>query len=207
MIIEKCGLPFQRGTTFSQAGKDGTGAMVTLSDTIAKNLEGRLYQVPDTIHNTGHFITLRIVKNDSGATMAVARKFLTFTTASVSDWGRRVLAIAGDNQGERCKPMDDAYFYGTENTSTHAVMTTIADDDLFYVVEEGPCLVETASDSELGAADQGIPVTTDGDGRVELAVAGDAVNGIMLASPVAASTAATANLIYVRAGVVVDVTA
>jgi hypothetical protein len=203
MLIEKSGLPFPRGTTYSQSAKNGQNTQVTLSDTLGNNLEGRTYQVKDTIHNTGHFIRLRVVKNDSGAQLTNLRQLHSFSTASTTDWGKRIDGASG-SQGEMCKPIDDAYYYGTESTAVGGNWTAIATNDLLYVVDEGPCLVETATDSEIGNYEQGVGCASDGSGRIELAVAGDTVIGTMMSEP-AASSAVTANLIYIHPGVGVGV--
>ncbi len=201
MLIEKSGLPFPRGTTFSQAAGNGLNPLVTLTDTIAKNLEGRTFQVPDTIHNTGHFITLRVVKADvSGGTgIPVERHLQKFSSVAPEDWGRRIAGVATEDGTDVCKPLDDAYYYGTENTATHQVQTTIADQDLFYVIEEGPChiLADTTKFAVGGAA-----APSSSDGLASVAAAGDFAFGTAL--EVNDTAASTATLFYVRAGISQD---
>lgn len=120
-------LPFPRGSTNSDAG------LVDLDDSSFSDLEGKIFEVPDTVHDTGQPILLRAVKNDSGSDITVARTFMGFSTSSPNDFGRRVSGLAA--AGAICKPMDDAY----------AVGFVIPDDDIFYVVERGPCDVNTVS--------------------------------------------------------------
>jgi len=197
MIAEKI-LPFPRGQTYSQCGRTGAGALVTMADGTASHLEGRLYQVPDTIHNTGHFVTLRIVKNDQGDTaFALDRKLVSFSVASIGDWGRRIDGLATADGTDAVKPIDDAYFYGTQSTAaTTAVFHTCAALDLIYVVEEGPCrvLCDTATITA------GLMLAlSDEDGLGSPSVAGEV--GFGTAMEAGNSTASTAVLTMVRAGV------
>ncbi len=140
-------LPFPRGETMSQ------GAPITLTDAAYKDLEGKIFDVQDSKHGTGKPVRLRIVKNDSGGDLTVARTFMGFSTTSDYDYGSRSSGLAG--AGAPCKPMDDMYVVGF----------TIPDDDLFYVVESGPCYVNTA------AASVDLPAGT---------VVASAANGVIL---------------------------
>lgn len=173
------GLPFPRGKTYG----DG---VVTLTDTTAKHLEGKVYEVEDTVYGTGQTIKLRVVKNDSGADITVARKFMKFSGTDANDFGRRCAGFAS-TAGSVCKPLDEAYTVGA----------TIPDDDLFYVLEEGWGKVNTAAGSiSLGAGAE-VATTADGlIGGVE-AVAGEYVAGRV---DVACTTASTATRIWVDAG-------
>lgn len=121
-------LPFPRGQTFG----DG---VLTLSDTYHHAQEGRVYEVPDTVHGTGVKVKLRVVKNDTGAAITVARNLCEFDGPDAYDFGRRVTSFGNNlsGQGVVCKPLDDAY----------AVGQVIPDQDLFYVCEEGPCTILT----------------------------------------------------------------
>lgn len=193
MIIEKK-LPFPRGKTYSDAAGDGTGALVTMADSSpAVNLEGRTFQVPDTIHKTTHLVTLRIVRFD--AAIAVARKCLSFSVASKGDWGARVDGLAGTG-GELAKPLDDAYYYGVDGTANRAVATTIAQYDLGYVVDEGPCHVE-ATTGEKGAV--GGAVAMDELGLIGTAAAAD--TNIATFLEINDTAAVTAVLVYVKGGI------
>jgi len=197
-IIEKA-LPFPRGSTYSDA-KRGANSLVTLSDSgPASNLEGKLYQVKDTIHNTGIPVILRVVKNDSGGDLAVARKWLSFRLSNAAttpgDWGRRVDGVAGTG-GEPCKPMDDAYYYGTEDTSQGGLETTIAQYDLFYVVEAGPCLVEGQTGVAAGSAGDAVQMA--GAGRNGKAAAADTVVATYLKD--GTTSEVTAELVNVHFG-------
>ena len=119
-------LPFPRGGTMSDFGQ------VTPTDTMYSHIEGRIYRVPDTVHGTGEVVYLRAVKNDSGADITSARVFTGLSTPSDYDFGRRCSGVVG-SAGAVCKPMDDKYPVGT----------VIPDDDIFWVVEAGPCGVLT----------------------------------------------------------------
>ncbi len=197
MLIEKSGLPFPRGTTFSQCSKAGLNPLVTLADTTAKNLEGRKFQVPDTIHNTGEFIVLRVVKNHNGSALGTTRLIHKFSTASKDDWGHRIAGVADANGTLMGKPMDDAYWYGTENTANHDVFSTIPDNDLFYVVEEGPChvLCETTTKFSVGQA----AAVSDTNGHAAAAAGNDDSFGT--AGEINDTAAVTAALFYIKAGI------
>ena len=199
MLTEKV-LPFPRGTTYSQCGKDGTGALVTMADATAKELEGRLYQVRDTLHGTGQWITLRCVKNDNGDTaFALDRKLVYFNSASAGDYGRRVGGLTTANiQGRFCKPMDDAYYYGVQDTSaTSARFHTCAAMDLFYVVDEGPCRVLHETTTLISAGDPGASSAFDGIAQE----AADADYPFGTAMEDGDTAAHTATLYYVAGGI------
>lgn len=131
--IESAALPFPRGNTFNDAPP--SGGLVTLGDTGLSEYEGKIYEVPDTVHGTGRPVLLMIVKNDTGAAITVARKFCKFSAATALDWGRRIGTFPNNTAGGVCVPLDDAYTVGK----------SIADDDLFYVLLYGPCSIVTPS--------------------------------------------------------------
>ncbi len=168
-------LPFSRGSTMADKS-----ALLSLGDDTYNDLEGRCYVVPDTENGTGEPVVLRCVKNDTGSAITVTHDFYRYSTGA-KDWGRRIGAVC-DSAGEVGKPMDDAYVVGA----------TIPDDDLFYVVESGPCTVrpETSSVSLSG----GDPIATDLSGRANgaAAAAGEAV----LATIDAACTTATTEVLF-----------
>lgn len=144
----KCVLPFPRGQTASDSG-----LVASLDDDSFSGLEGRIFEAVDSVHSTGQTILLRAVKNDSGAAITVARKFCMFALTSDYDFGRRVSGYV-DTAGLPCKPMDDAYTVGF----------SIPDDDIFWVVERGPCsVVAEASSVNLAA---GAVVASDASGLV-----------------------------------------
>ncbi len=206
-IIEKT-LPFPRGAFYSEAHK-GTGALVTMGDSTAKNLEGRRYQVEDTIHKTGKHVILRVVKNDAGRDMTCSRRIVTWSSTTTNDWGNRVNDFGA--AGEPGKPIDDAYYYGPQPKYTtgleltiadRAVETTISDNDLFYVVDEGPCDIEATTNANGIAA--GIPFFCAGtgstyDGLIAEALDGNLPLGVCLEAP-SATTSITACLVEVSPG-------
>lgn len=178
-------LPFPRGSTWNQGGGNG----LTLSATLPPiTLEGRVFEVPDTEHNLGGVVKLRVVRNDTGSALVVARKFAEFASAAAGDYGRKVDTFPADTAGAVCKPVDDAY----------AVGLSIAANDLFYVVEAGPCNVTTEASSVSLAA--GAAVATDASGLVNGAAATEAefIVGTMDAASEAESTAV---LIHVLEGI------
>lgn len=173
-------LPFPRGKTYADS-------VVIMTDADVNRLEGRVFEVPDTIHGTGMKVKLRVVKNDSAGAITVARRLMKFST-DAKDFGRRVAGYASV-RGQICKPLDDMY--------AEKGVGTIADDDLFYVVEGGPCKVNTGSGSISLAAQA--PVCTDASGYIDgtKAHAGFAAFGVLDA---ASTSTSTATLVYVNEG-------
>ena len=120
-------LPFPRGQVYSDN-------VITMTATLGQEHEGRIYEVPDTVHNTGQKVKLRVVRNVTGAAITVARNGCEFAKTALG-FGRKIAAFGAalSGQGVVAKPLDDAYVVGT----------TIPANDLFYVVESGPCYVLT----------------------------------------------------------------
>lgn len=187
MGISEQNLPFARGTTWG----DGE---VTLSDTTGKSLEGRVYFVNDTLHGTGRQVGLRVVKNDAGARLSgVDRQCLSFSVASDSDWGNRVDGVAGTG-GEMCKPVDDYY--------QHVGITGFADDDLFYVVDSGPCNVLSTTGGATGVT--GGAAQMYGNGKIGAAAAADTAIGTIIDASGLSTATSVATLLEIRAGVYTD---
>ena len=178
-------LPFPRGTTFSDQG------LVTMDDSMRSDLEGKLVQVEDTVHDTGEQITLRIVKNDTGGDITVAKKCGEFSTTTDKDYGARIGTFPGNTAGAVGKPIDDAYTVGG----------TIPDLDLFYVVEEGLCDILTeASAANIGV---GEPVAMDGAGCIEGVATGAAAGQFVIGmAQESQNEVATAVLIRVQGGII-----
>lgn len=151
-------LPFPRGSTWNQGGGNG----LTLSATLPPaSLEGTIYEVPDTVHKLGGVVKLRCVRNDTGSAITVANDLAEITCATAGDFGRKVDTFPCNTAGAVCKPLDDAY-----------TISTIAANDLFYVVEAGPCNVRAeASSVSLSAGDA---VASDSSGRINGAAAAEA---------------------------------
>jgi hypothetical protein len=120
-------LPFPRGST---ANADG---LLTPGDTGLQEFEGKVFEVPDTVHGTAINPLLIILQNDTGAAITVARKFGEFAGATALDFGRRVGTFPCDTEGAICVALDDAYTVGA----------TIADNDLFYGLVYGWCSIAT----------------------------------------------------------------
>ncbi len=178
-------LPFPRGDTRSYRG------LVTLSDTTFKDIEGRLFEVEDTVHGTGLPVILRCVKNDEGGdiTISTAKKILReFATTSDTDWGRRM--IEGTNAHAVAKPIDDYY-------AETSGLATIPEDDLYYVVEDGPCYAYSDADANPAIV-AGQAVSMDADGACLISVAGAAVVGTATESETISNTKF---LLMVKAGV------
>jgi hypothetical protein len=143
-------LPFPRGKTGATLVKFGT----TLTSTFRDDLVGQTFPVEDKIHGTNRTLRLRIVRNVSGGALTVANlanRFLAYRLTTAGDLGRNVTGLTG-TIGMQGRPIDDYY---NEETA----LTSIAANDLFYVVDEGPCYATTAAaDASLT---HGEPVTCD----------------------------------------------
>lgn len=173
-------LPFPRGTTFQQ------GLSMSPGDQTFKDMEGKIFFHHDSVHKTGQMIKLRCVKNDTGAAITVKRGFMMFSTTDAYDFGNRVTSYA--TAGAVCKPLDDAYTVGF----------SIPDDDLFWLVEEGPCGVLTeASAISLSA---GNVVASDASGLVNGTPCAQASEYAAGSIGPAAVTISTEIVVYVTAG-------
>lgn len=166
-------LPFPRGSTYSDGG------LVTMTATYADGLEGRVFETEDTVHNTGQKIKLRVLRNSTGGAITVARNFCEISRAASLAWGRKCSAFGASlsGQGVVAKPLDDAYTVGQ----------TIPENDLFYVVEAGPCGVLT--DANAIALPAGSAIATDAAARIHAtaAAAGEYVIGTLDRSAVVSS--------------------
>jgi len=175
-------LPFPRGSTYSDWATSVTAGS-------GKNLTGRVFKTNDTEHGTGTTVLLRVVCNDSGAAITTAKKCVGFGTAT-NDFGRMAKAIASVGQGGEVKPMDDAM----------TASKSIAANDLFYCVEEGPCNIVNTSDTALSIAAHGHVCCAAG-GTLDKAVADDEDYVIGIADEAQASGDVDANaLIWVQRG-------
>lgn len=155
-------LPFKRGNTYA----DGE---ITMSLTTAKALEGRIYEVPDDVNGTGLTVKLRVVRNVTGSAITVARAFCQFKADDAgAQWGRHIGADgSGCTADLPSSAMDDAMI----------VDASIVENDLFYVVDEGPVQVVTGATAvDLNPH---VGVACDGSGLVAaaLAAAGKAIVG------------------------------
>lgn len=128
-------LPFPRGQTFYQNAAAGPN----LTDTSGLTLEGTVWVVgdadslpigpgtPQPAYNQGQ-IWLAVVRNTSGIALQ-AKRLVKF---QATFFRRRVDGYAFTTT-QPCFPVDDQY--GSQ---------TIANNDLFYIVVKGPCLVQTS---------------------------------------------------------------
>ncbi len=154
-------LPFPRGETQSDAGN------VTPTTTHLSELEGRRFKVKDTEHGTGLDVTLLCVRNVSGGDITVANDFCQFLTTT-EGWGQKVNRFGtGCTAGDQGCALDDAY-----------KITTIPENDLFYVVDCGPVKVRNDSGGSNGrAAHDALAIDTNGRIKQAVAAAGEAVVG------------------------------
>lgn len=168
-----CTLPFPRGSTFGDMGAKTMTAAIAR----ATGLAGKIVAVPDTVHGSGKSILLRIVQNETGADITVARKGYAFASSDADYFGCEARNTA--TIGEVGKPLDDAYVGGE----------TIPEHDLFYVVESGPCYILTSSNGVVNLQ-AGWAVSFDDEGRLGIArsAAGYYVIGVLQENSVANST-------------------
>lgn len=173
-------LPFPRGTTYSQ------GAF-TPTATDGLQIEGQVYTVWDDDFDMP--VKLRVVRNMTGSTLTLtAGQLIGFKDGSgtFANLGKHAYALAAD--GEPAKPIDGAY----------AATATAAAYDLFYVVEEGPCVVLKIAASSGQAITAGAKVYGDSStSKVDATVSSGAAVG--RAMEAAASTDASVD-VYVFPG-------
>lgn len=120
-------LPFERGQTAS------TG-LSSVDATVLDNLEGHEFVVEDVnpatgVVRTSRPVRLRLVRNKAG--FALLPKRLVSFRASAGVYGSHVDGYA-DTTAEHSVPVDE-----------YLPSTGVADNDLFYVVIEGPALCLT----------------------------------------------------------------
>lgn len=133
--------PFERGSTLWE------GDTTAISTSEALGLEGKRFTVQDTVHGTGHQVVLQCVRNGTGSAITVVRgEGYEYTAGEVN---REVAGLA--DAGEFGHVIDDAYPVGY----------SIPDDDLFYVVAEGP--VDVRSNAAYSAGDALAIVGTSGE--------------------------------------------
>lgn len=135
-------LPFDRGQTWSDGG------LVTMTAALgaAQKCLGKIYEAPDTVHDTGKPVKLLVLQNETGGDITVARKFGEFRATTAKDFGRIMGTFPCDTAGAVVVPLDDAYTVGF----------TIPEHDLFYAVLEGPCSVLTGASINSLAANIGV---------------------------------------------------
>jgi hypothetical protein len=120
-------LPFPRGSTISDNGLETPDA------TLATNLEGQEYVTEDRgsggADRTGRPVVLRVVRNVSGGNL-LPKRLVTFQK-NAGVYGSRV-------DGYATVTADVAY-----PVDEHLPAAGVANNDLFYIVVEGPALVLT----------------------------------------------------------------
>jgi len=175
-------LPFPRGTTYSQ------GAF-TPTATDGLQIEGQVYTVWDDDFDMP--VKLRVVRNMTGSTLTLtAGKLIGFKDASgtFANLGNHAYSFALAADGDPAKPIDGAY----------AATATAAAYDLFYVVEEGPCVVLKIAASSTQAITAGAKVYGDSQtSKVDATVSSGAAVGRAMKD--AASTADSVD-VYVFPG-------
>ncbi len=113
-------MPFARGATYGAA-----------DNTVALQYEGKEYLQEDMTYGTGQYVRLRVCRNNSGAVLKGKRTVKFNKTAG--------------------KPWSDVAGYSTVTAERSGVIDEylppagVPAGDLFYVVVEGPCLVQTGS--------------------------------------------------------------
>lgn len=120
--------PFARGRTFFN------GETIDTSTTPygGTNYEGKEYLIEDTIYGTGLYVTLRVVRNESGVTL-YGKRLVKFQNGFVGQRvdGYTVSSSLGPLGGY---PVDEAY-----------AANGVVNHDLFYIVTGGPCAVKNGT--------------------------------------------------------------
>jgi hypothetical protein len=128
-------LPFARGDTLNGIGY---GTALLVAGEKGSEFEGECFQAIDRVHGTNQPIMLRVVRNNTGSAITVARELYKFSTGAL-DLGRQVSGVC--TPGAVAKPIDDMYPIGT----------IIRTNDVFYMLEEGPAKL-TASSTSISQA-------------------------------------------------------
>lgn len=152
-------LPFERGTTFWEGDSDSISA----TDPSALALVGKRFTVPDTENNLGIPVTLQVVRNVTGSAITVAKGTGYDYDTDYPDMDADSTAADGG--------------YGHVIDDAYPASYSIPDDDLFYVVVEGP--VAMLADSN--GVTKGEHVAFTGSGKVESgsnAASGDYLIGV-----------------------------
>ena len=142
-----CSLPFPRGETYFYGNT--SAAIASGSTGPANRLVGREFLTNDSFravgkgHGTGQKIRLKVLRNNSGGDLKRHRGGVRPSTAAGTANGDNLAAGYVNIVGGKGYVIDDAYDTGYN----------IADDDLFYVVIEGPCDVKHTSSHETSATD------------------------------------------------------
>lgn len=154
--------PWALGQTFY-----GVGGTPVAADFMT--LPGKEFVFEDTQHGTNKRVRVRVVRNQSGITLA-AKRLVTFKTSAAGDMGFETEVDGyADTTAERSYPVDEQLAAG------------VANYDLFYIVVEGPalCSTNTAADATnvINVGDNVVAVTaaaststatTHANGRVRL---------------------------------------
>ena len=158
-------LPFPRGKTYFQGQTPDAEA--------GADLEGRLFTFVSPEY-PGRELTLRVVRYTGSSALTVARKICAFASGALGTKSDGYISA----DGQVGKPIDDAYPVGM----------TIQPNDLFYVVEAGPCVVGKLTGSGMTIAD-GALVYGDSTGVIDPAASsGHAIGRALGAAGATAST-------------------
>lgn len=141
-------MPFSRGNTYF--GQQGGAAIPTLDDTSAANLVGRDYIHMDNTYNTGTWVKVRVLRNDSGISLQPSRLVKVGVAPTAYNLGgSNVSGLVG---------IGSVTGYANVNAAAGPEKGYVVDEmltfnvppyDLFYGVMKGPTLAFTS----LTAAD------------------------------------------------------
>jgi len=142
-----------RGTTLYEG--------MTPTDDDCKRLLGQVFEVDDSLHNTGHRVGLVLLQNHAGSAYTVpgtgSVKGLKYQTTGFEDLGRKFNGAAS-TLGQEGVPLDDYY---------SSRLGTIADSDVCFGVAYGPVqmLKTSATSFSVGQA-----LTVGADGKLTAAL-------------------------------------
>lgn len=130
--------PFDAGQTFYNGGT------IDSNNLGGTQMEGKEWVFEDIIPTTrqarsNRYVTRRVVRNVSGGNLLPSR-LVQFETDGLADYGARVSGYASV-LSQRCFPVDE-----------WLPATGVVNNDLFYIVVKGPCVVLTdlAAGTPLG---------------------------------------------------------
>ena len=173
-------LPFPRGTTYKQ-GVSG----ITPDSSFGAGLEGQVYEVWDDTYDCP--IKLRVVRNSTGDDLTLSRICVGFysATSGYTKLGTDAIGMAAD--GDYAKPID--YVYDGD--------VTAEENDLFYVIDEGPALVSKTTGTGAGLTAGAAAYAGSATGKIAGTVSTGKPVGVVAST---ASTSDTEVRLYVLGG-------
>lgn len=178
-------LPFERGTTWQ-------GDSITAADGDFGDVVGRRFATKDTENGTSHDVVLRVVQTDTQIDKADFRKGFKFANSSKGDFGSHIVGSTSGfpTTGQFGKPLDDAY---------SELSTAIVANSVIYVVDEGPCEVQTEASTDDLMTTLGTGVSIGASGLYEITTDQDVISGTLIQIAVSTTRQSTC-VVYINGG-------